>query len=253
MWHERLSLLCLARWVPNWKQILQLIKPDTHLRWHRAGFRLFWKFKARVQNPSNRLGADTIALIQRLARENPLWGAERIRGELLKLGIEVAKRTIQKYMRAAPTRSPSGQSWSTFLKTHGQDLWACDFVPVVTLCFKTLYAFVIVHLESRRIVHVNVTDYPSDAWVAQPLREATPFGQTPKHLICDHDRKYGPVFYRVTKTCGMDVIHTPYQAPLANGICERFIGSIRRECLDHVLVLVMMVSRTGEFRDLVNR
>jgi putative transposase len=169
--------------------------------------------------------------------ENPLWGAERIRGELLKLGIPVAKRTIQKYLRAVSARSPSGQSWSTFLKTHGQDIWACDFVPVVTIFFKTLYAFVIVHLESRRVVHVNVTDHPSDAWVAQQLREATPFGVTPKHLIRDNDKKYRSEFDHVAKTCGIDVIHTPYQAPLANSICERFIGSLRRECLDHMLVL----------------
>jgi putative transposase len=172
-----------------------------------------------------------------MARENPLWGAERIRGELLKLGIKVAKRTIQKYMRAVLARSPSGQSWSTFLTAHGQDIWACDFVPVVTIYFKTLYAFVIVHLGSRRVVHV--TDHPSDAWVAQQLREATPFGDTPKHLICDNDKKYGPEFDRVGKTCGIDVIHTPYQASLAKSICERFIGSLRRECLDHVLVLGM--------------
>jgi putative transposase len=236
-WRERLWLLFLAHWVPNWKQTIQIIQPATLLRWHREGFRLFWKFKSRRRNPANRLSADTIVLIQRLARENPLWGAERIRGELLKVGVQVAKRTIQKYIRAARSRPPSEQSWSTFLKTHGQDIWACDFVPIVTIFFKTLYAFVIVHLDSRRIVHVNVTDHPSDAWVAQQLRDATPFGEAPKHLICDNDKKYGPEFHRVAKTCGMDMIHTPYQAPRANGVCERFIGSLRRECLDHVLVL----------------
>ena len=236
-WRERLTLLLLAHGVPSWKQVLQIIKPDTLLRWHREGFRLFWKFKSRVQNPSNRLVAETIALIQRMARENPLWGAERIRGELLKLEIKVAKRTIQKYMRAVRLKPPSGQSWSTFLQTHGQDIWTCDFVPVVTLFFHTIHAFVIVHLASRRVVHFGVTEHPSDEWVAQQLREATPYGETPKHLICDNDKKYGPLFERVAKTSGIDVIHTPYHTPLANSICERFIGSLRRECLDHVLVL----------------
>jgi len=176
-WRERLSLLFLTRWVSNWQQILQIVQPDTLLRWHREGFRLFWKVKSRPPKQAHRLDPGTIALIRRLARENRLWGAERIRGELLKLGVKVAKRTIQKYLRAVHSQSSSGQSWSTFLKTHGQDIWACDFVPVVTLFFQTLYAFVIVRVGSRQVVHVNVTNHPSDAWVAQQLREATPFGE----------------------------------------------------------------------------
>jgi len=172
-----------------------------------------------------------------MARENSLWGAERIRGELLKLKIKVAKRTIQKYMKAARSKPQPGQSWATFLKTHGQDIWACDFVPVVTLFFKTLHAFLIVHHDSRRVVHVGVTEHPTDAWVAQQLRDATPFEEKPKYLICDNDQKYGPSFEQVAKASGIEVIHTPYAAPRANAICERFVRSLRRECLDHVLVL----------------
>src|SRR5258706_7633193 len=125
-WRDRLSLLFFARLVPNWKQVLQIVQPETLLRWHRAGFRLFWQLKSRSHKPAHRLDPDTIALIQRLARENRLWGAERIRGELLKLGIRVAKRTIQKYMRAVRYQSPTRQSWSTVLTTHGQDIRACD-------------------------------------------------------------------------------------------------------------------------------
>jgi putative transposase len=195
-WPERLSLLILARWVPNWKQVLQIIQPDTLLRWHREGFRLFWKLKSRrlVQTQPQRLAPETIALIERMARENPLWGAERIRGEMLKLNIKVAKRTIQKYLQAVRSRPPSGQSWSTFLQTHGQDIWACDFVPVVTLFFKTLHAFVIVHHESRRVVHVGVTDHPTDEWITQQVRDATPFEEKPKFLICDNDKRYGHMF-----------------------------------------------------------
>ncbi len=186
---ERLSLFFLVRWVPNWKQVLQIIKPQTLLRWHREGFRLFWKFKSRahMRTRPQRLAPETIALIERMARENPLWGAERIRGELLKLNIKVAKRTIQKYMQAVRSKPPTGQSWSTFLKTHAKDIWACDFVPVVTLFFKTIYAFVIVHHESRRVVHLGVTEHPTDEWVTQQLREATPFDEEPKYLICHHD------------------------------------------------------------------
>jgi putative transposase len=165
-WRERLSLLFLARWVPNWKQVLQIIKPDTLLRWHREGYRLFWKFKSRVhaQTQPQRLSPETIALIQRMARENPLWGAERIRGELLKLNIKVAKRTIQKYMHEVRSKPPTGQPWSTFLKTHSKDICACDFVPVVTLFFKSIHAFVIVHHESRRVVHCGATEHPTDDW-----------------------------------------------------------------------------------------
>lgn len=234
---DRLSLLLLAPWVHNWRSILQIVQPETLLRWHREGFRLFWRWKSRRRGPVRRLEAQTINLIQRMARENPLWGTERIRGELLKLGIHVAKRTIQKYRRAVHASTTSGPTWSTFLKTHGHDIWACDFVPVVTLFFQTVYAFVIIHLESRRVVHVNATAQPTDAWVAQQLREAMPFGQTAKHLICDNDTKYGPQFHAVAKACGLNVIHTPYEAPRANAVCERFAGSLRRECLDHVLVL----------------
>jgi putative transposase len=166
-----------------------------------------------------------------------LWGAERIRGELLKLNIQVAKRTIQKYMQAVRSKPPSGQSWSTFLKNHGQDIWACDFVPVVTLFFKTLHAFVIVHHASRRVVHLGVTDHPTDEWITQQVRDATPFEEKPKYLICDNDKKYGPMFERVAQASGIEVIHTPYEAPRANAICERFVGNLRRECLDHMLVI----------------
>ena len=219
----------------------------------RAAFRLFWRFKSRPARPAHHLDSDTIALIQRLARENQLWGAERIRGELLKLGIRVAKRTIQKYMRAVRSQSPAGPTGSAFLKTQGQDIWACDFVPVVTLFFQTLYALVIVHVGSRRLVHVNATAHPTDDWIAQQLRNATPFGETAKHLICDNAAKFGPAFDAAAKTCGLEIIHTPCEAPRANAICERFVGSAQRECLDHVLVLSnrqlvrVLVEYTGYF------
>jgi putative transposase len=176
-------------------------------------------------------------ILNGVARENPLWGAERIRGELLKLNIKVAKQTIQKYMQAVRSKPPTEQSWSTFLRTHGKDIWACDFVPVVTLFFKTIHAFMIVHHDSRRVVHVGVTEHPTDEWIAQQLRDATPFAEKPKYLVCDNDKKYGPLFEWVAQAAGIEVIHTPYEAPRANAICERFVGSLRRECLDHVLVI----------------
>jgi putative transposase len=172
-----------------------------------------------------------------MATENRLWGAERIHGELLKLGFSVAKRTIRKYIARVHPSQPSSQNWSTFLKNHAKDVWACDFLPVIDLFFRTIYAFFIVELSSRRVVHFGVTSNPTDAWIAQQLREATPFGQIPRFLIRDRDGKYGEVFTRVVKGGSIEVLKTPYRAPKANAVCERFLGSVRRECLDHILVL----------------
>jgi putative transposase len=159
----------------------------------------------------------------------------RIRGELLKLGIRVSKRTIQKYMRR-PRAGASAQTWGTFLHNHAHEIWACDFLPVTDLFFRLLFAFFLIELKSRRVIHVAVTRHPTDAWVAQQLREATPFGHVPRFLIRDNDRKFGPVFARVARSSGIKVLKTPYHAPRANAWCERFLGSVRRECLDHLLM-----------------
>ncbi len=183
------------------------------------------------------MSTETIALIRQMTRENLLWGAERIRGELLKLGIRAATATIQKYMcLARPRRAPT-QNWSVFLKNHAKDVCACDFLPTMDLFFRPVYLFFIVELASRRIVHFGVMAHPTDAWVAQQLREATPFGTTPRCLIRDRDSKCGERFTRVAKSSSIDILKTPYRAPKANDICERFLGSVRRECLDHFLVL----------------
>jgi transposase InsO family protein len=149
----------------------------------------------------------------------------------------VAKWTIQKYMRGARPPQHSSQTWATFLRNHAHDIWACDFLPVTDLLFRPLYAFFVIELASRRVVHANVTRQPTDAWVAQQLREATPFGQHPKHLLRDNDSKYGPVFTQLAAATGSDEVRTAYCAPKENAICERFLGSMRRECLDHLLIL----------------
>jgi putative transposase len=156
---------------------------------------------------------------------------------LLKLGIRVCKRTNQKYMPAVRTPRPKGQNWATFLRNHAGEIWACDFLQVTDLLFRSLFAFFIIELQSRKATHVGVTRSPTDAWTAQQLREATPYGQTPKYLILDHDSKFGPGFARVAATSGIEILKTPYHAPRANAICERFLGSVRRECLDHMLIL----------------
>ena len=234
---DRMLLVLLARIVRTWKQALLIVQPETLLRWHRLGFRLFWKYKSRAASFKPRISQETVALIQQMARDNRLWGAERIRGELLKLGIHVCKRTIQKYMRAVRTTRPHGQAWKTFLHTHAQQIWACDFLLITDLFFRSLFAFFIIELHSRRVIHVGVTRSPTDAWTAQQLREATPYGQSPKYLIRDRDSKFGPSFARVAATSGIKILKTPYHAPRANAICERFLGSVRRECLDHLFIL----------------
>ena len=180
---------------------------------------------------------DIVALIKRMARDNRTWGAERIRGELLKLGVQVSKSTIQKYIYE--TRKPGApkQTWATFLRNHAAEIWACDYLQTHDLFFRTLFVFVIIELGSRRLVHFGVTRNPTDAWVAQQLREATPFGEGPRYLIRDNDNKFGDAFARVADGTGIEVLTTPYQAPKANAICERFLGSVRRECLDFFLVL----------------
>jgi putative transposase len=234
---DRLLLVLLASRVRAWRQALLILKPDTLLRWHRAGFRLFWRHKSKATTHTPRMPTETIALIVEMAAHNRLWGAERIRGELLKLGIRLSKRTIQKYLRRARPPRPRGQKWSTFLHNHAHAIWACDFVAVTDLFFRPIYAFVLIEIATRRVVHVHVTRHPTDTWVAQQLREATPFDERPTYLIRDNDAKFGPMFARVTAGSGIEVLRTPYMAPRANAICERCLGSMRRECLDHVIIL----------------
>ncbi len=177
---DRVILVLLASKVQAWREALVIIKPETVLRWHRQGFRLFWKWKSKVTSCAPKVPAATVTLIQEMAVNNRLWGAERIRSEVLKLGIRVCKRTVQKHMRQAHPPRPSGQTWATFLRTHAKDSWACDFLQVTDIFFRPLFAFFITELGSRRIVQVGVTRAPTDEWVAQQLREATPFGKAPK-------------------------------------------------------------------------
>jgi putative transposase len=237
---DRSVLVLLASRVRDWKSALLLVKPDTLLGWHRQGFHLFWKAKSKGHARKPRIAKDTIALIKQMAVENRRWGTKRIRGELLKLGLWVNKGTIRHYMWQARRHLPPahhGQSWATFLANHASQIWACDFVQTFDLFFRTVFVFFIMEHGSRRVVHVGVTRNPSDAWVAQQVRDATPFGAGPRFLICDNDDKYGLQFEHAVAGAGMELIHTPPFAPKANALCERFIGTVRRECLDQILIL----------------
>ena len=234
---DRVLLVLLARWVRTWQQALLIVQPDTLLRWHRELFCLVWKHKSKAHAHKPKVVPETIDLIRQMATENRLWGAERIRGELLKLGIRVCKRTIQKYIMTVRSPQPRGQKWATFLRNHAAQVWACDFLQVSDLFFRPLFAFFLIELQSRKVIHVGVTCSPSDPWVAQQLREATPYGQAPKYLIRDNDSKFGSCFTRVATTSSIEILKTPVQAPRANAICERFMRSVRQECLDHLLIL----------------
>jgi putative transposase len=234
---DRILLVFLARVVRAWKQALLIVQPETLLRWHREAFRLYWKHKSKAHSHMPKVATETIALIREMATKNRLWGAERIRGELLKLGIHVCKRTIQKYIRQVRTPQPRGQKWATFLHNHATQIWACDFLQVTDLFFRPLFAFFIIELKSRKVIHIGVTRSPTDAWVAQQLREATPYGQAPKYLIRDNDSKFGSCFARVATTSTIEILKTPYHAPRVNAVCERFLRSVRQECLDHLLIL----------------
>jgi putative transposase len=234
---DRGLLVLLASRLRTWASALLIIQPVTVLRWHRRGVRLFWKRKSAPRSRPSPLATTTIALIKQMAGDNPLWGAERIRGELLKLSIRVSKRTVQQYMPHAPWSRPPGQSWATFLANHAHETWACDFLQVTDLLVRPLFAYFVVELRSRRVVHVGVTRHPTDAWVAQQLREATPHGERPRFLVRDNDAKCGARFAQVAASSGIAVVRTPVRAPRANAIVERFHRSVRQECLDHLLPL----------------
>ncbi len=184
-----------------------------------------------------------------MARNNKLWGAERIRGELLKLGIRHAKTTVQKYMRAVRGGSPRGQSWRTFIRNHGDHVWACDFLQTYDVFFRPIFAFFIIEIGTRRVVHVGVTRSPTSAWTAQQLRNATLPDASPKFLVRDRDSKFGYDFDTVAAGASIRVVVTPYKTPNANAHCERFLGSVRRECLDHILVVTeqQMLSVLSEY------
>lgn len=237
---DRGLLVALASRVRGWKSALLIVKPDTLLKWQQQGFKLLWRLKSKGEARKPRISEATIALIKQMAIENRRWGAKRIRGELLKPGIQVNNGTIRRYMKQARRTLPAqprGQMWATFLTNHAQAIWACDFVQTYDLFFRTIFLFFIVEHSSRRVVHVGITRSPSDEWVAQQIREAPPFGEGPGYLICDNDAKYGPRFEHAVESATIELIHTPYYTPKANAICERFIGSVRRECLDFVLIL----------------
>jgi putative transposase len=221
----------------RWKGPLRIFQPDTVIRWQRAGFRLFWRWRSRPRRVGRTaIAPDTINLIRQMSRANPLWGAPRIHGELFKLGICLAQRTVANYM-IARARRPLSQNWKAFLRNHLGSMVSVDFLTVPTLTFRVLYVFIVLWHPRRRLLHFNVVESPSAGWTAQQLREAFPFTSPPKYLLRDRDGIYGLAFQRRADALGLEEVriapHSPWQSPYV----ERLIGSVRRECLDHVIVL----------------
>jgi transposase InsO family protein len=234
---DRAFWLVLSRRWSRWADVLVIVKPDTVVRWHRAGFRLFWRWKSRPRIPApDDLSPETKTLIGQLAKANPLWGAPRIHGELLKLGIDVSERSVSRFMPPKP-RQPPSQTWRTFLDNHVGDMASIDFFAVPTATFRVLYVFFVLAHNRRRVLHFNVTEHPSATWTAQQIIEAFPENTAPEYMIRDRDGIYGDRFRRRVEGMGIEEVVTAPRSPWQNPYAERLVGSVRRECLDHVIVL----------------
>jgi transposase InsO family protein len=223
------------RFFPTWRSALVIVKPETVIAWHRKGFRLFWTWKSRrcsIGRPKTT--KEVRELIRKMNKENPLWGAPRIHGELLKLGIDISQASVAKYMNKKS--NPPSQTWRTFLENHCKQLVSVDFFTVPTITFRILYVFLILAHDRRKVLHFNVTAHPTAEWVCQQLVQAFPFDATPKYLIRDRDGIFGnDVKYLLKEMEIREVLIAP-RSPWQSPYVERIIGSIRRECLDHIIV-----------------
>ena len=233
---DRVFWTWLMRLWPEWRCALVIVKPETVIGWHRQGFRLYWRWKSRGGKPGRPLiAAEVVALIRRMCRENPTWGAPRIQSELKLMGHDVVESTAAKYMVRDP--KPPSQTWRTFLENHVPDLVGIDFFTMPTVTFRVLYCFIVLRHDRRQIVHFNVTMHPTAQWTAQQIVEAFPFDEVPRYLIRDRDGTYGHQFREKVKGLGIDEVVIAPRSPWQNPYCERVIGSIRRDCLRHVIVL----------------
>jgi len=233
--HDRWFFTQLYRWFPAILRVLTIIRPETLVRWHRAGFRRYWRWKTNSRGGRPQIQIELRVLIRQMSMENPLWGAPRIHGELLKLGFQVAQSSVAKYM--AKRRGPPSQGWCTFLRNHAPNIAAMDLFVVPTIGFKLLYAFVVVRLDRRELVWINVTAHPTAEWVARQITEAFPWNEAPRYMIRDRDCIYGAVVTRRLRAMGIRDKPIAPASPWQNGFVERLIGSIRRECVDHIIVL----------------
>jgi len=229
---DRLVWVVLYRLWPRCLEMMVLVKPATVIRWHRQGFRLFWRWRSRSGRPS--VDREIRNLIRQMSSANPLWGAPRIHGELLKIGIEVSQGTVAKYMvrrRGAPS-----QNWRTFLRNHAGGIAAIDMFVVASASFRLLYVMIILAHDRRKIVRIAVTEHPTAAWLSRQVTEAFPWDTAPRHLLRDRDASYGSEFRSRVEAMGITEVITAPRSPWQNAYVERVIGAIRRECLDHLVI-----------------
>jgi len=236
---DKLFWVLTRRFWSGWKRALIVVTPETVVRWHRAGFQLYWRVISKVPRPMGRIQTPQEAResIFRMVAENPTWGAPRIHGELLMLGFDVSERTISRWMKRAPRDAEPGRRWLTFLRNHREAIAAMDFFTVPTITFRVLYCFFIISHDRRRILHFNVTKHPRSTWIVQQLREAFPFDSAPRFLIFDRDSKYGLEVPVAVHSLRMSAVRTSFESPWQNGVAERWVESCRRDLLDHVIAL----------------
>jgi putative transposase len=235
-WTDRLFWVALSRAWSRWRDVLIIVKPATVVRWHRSAYRRVWMWRSRRAPGRPPVDHRTHDLVRQLAQANALWGAPRIHGELLKLGVGISERAVSRLMPRVPRKPPS-QTWRTFLTNHVGTLASIDFFTVPTATFRVLYVFVVLAHDRRRVLHFNVTQNPTAAWTAQQIVEAFPEASAPKYLMRDRDQIYGATFRDRLAGMGIEEILSAPRAPWQNPFVERLIGSVRRECLDHAIVL----------------
>jgi transposase InsO family protein len=220
----------------DWADALTFVKPETVIRWHRKGFKLYWTWKSRRKGHGRpAVSSELRELIRKMSQANPLWGAPRVHGELQKLGIEISQAAVSKYM--VRHRKPPSQTWRTFLDNHVGSLVSIDFFTVPTVTFKMLFVFVVLAHDRRRVVHFNVTDSPTAKWTGQQIVEAFPWDTAPRYLLRDRDGIYGPEFANRVDHMGIKEVKTAPRSPWQNPYVERLVGTLRRDCIDHVIVL----------------
>jgi putative transposase len=236
---DRLFWVMLRRLWCGWKRTLILVQPETVVRWHRAGFRVNWTWLSRHRIRAGRkcVSKEFRELIFRMTAENSTWGAPRIHGELKMLGFDISERTVLRWMRKPPRRPEPAERWAAFLNNHREAIAAIDFFSVPTLTFGVLYCFFVIAHDRRRILHYNVTEHPNSAWVVQQLREAFPYDSAPSYLVFDRGTNFNEEVIDTLKSFGIEPKRPSFRSPWQNGVAERWVGTCRRDLLDHVIVL----------------